>query len=72
MFLVSSIHAPRAGPAGRLTLKRFLEARHRRVAMSPADLRFVDRKLAAQGLDRKIAVSVPQWLLVPAMLRETD
>ena len=57
---------------GRLTLKRFLEARHLRVAMSPTDLRFVDSKLATQGLDRKIAVNVPQWLLVPAMLRETD
>lgn len=57
---------------GRLTLKRFLEARHLRVAMSPTDLRFVDSKLAARGLARKIAISVPQWLLVPEMLRETD
>lgn len=57
---------------GRLTLKRFLEARHLRVAMSPTDLRFVDSKLAAQGLSREIAVNVPQWLLMPEMLRETD
>lgn len=57
---------------GRLTLKRFLDARHLRVAMSPTDLRFVDSKLAIRGLSRKIAVNVPQWLLVPEMLRETD
>ncbi|MBC5767831.1 LysR family transcriptional regulator [Ramlibacter albus] len=58
--------------SGRMTLKRFLDASHLRVAMSPTDLRFVDSKLAAQGLSRKIAVNVPQWLLVPEMLRETD
>lgn len=58
--------------AGRMTLKRFLDAQHLRVAMSPTDLRFVDSKLAAQGLSRKISVNVPQWLLVPEMLRETD
>jgi len=58
--------------AGRMTLKRFLEARHLRVAMSPTDLRFVDSKLAAKGLSRKISLNVPQWLLVPQMLRETD
>ena len=57
---------------GRMTLKRFLDARHLRVAMSPTDLRFVDSKLAAQGLSRKISINVPQWLLVPEMLRETD
>lgn len=57
---------------GRLTLRRFLDARHLRVAMSPTDLRFVDSKLAMRGLSRKIAVNVPQWLLVPEMLRQTD
>lgn len=57
---------------GRLTLKRFLAARHLRVAMSPTDLRFVESKLAARGLGRRIAINVPQWLLVPEMLRETD
>lgn len=58
--------------SGKMTLKRFLDARHLRVAMSPTDLRFVDSKLAAQGLSRKISINVPQWLLVPEMLRETD
>lgn len=58
--------------SGRLTLKRFLAARHLRVAMSPTDLRFVDSKLAERGLNRSIAVSIPQWLLVPEMLRDSD
>jgi DNA-binding transcriptional LysR family regulator len=57
---------------GRMTLKRFLEARHLRVAMSPTDLPFVDSKLTAKGLSRRISLSVPQWLLVPALLRETE
>lgn len=57
---------------GRMTMERFLEARHLRVAMSPTDLRFVDSKLAVHGLSRKISINVPQWLLVPEMLRETD
>ncbi|WP_261793389.1 LysR substrate-binding domain-containing protein, partial [Pseudomonas aeruginosa] len=57
---------------GTMTLKRFLDAGHLRVAMSPTDHRFVDSKLAAEGLSRKISVNVPQWLLVPEMLRETD
>lgn len=57
---------------GRMTMKRFLDAHHLRVAMSPTDLRFVDSQLAMQGLSRRISVNVPQWLLVPEMLRETD
>lgn len=70
--MVCAMRQEHALSSGRMTLKRFLEARHLRVAMSPTDLRFVDSKLAAKGLSRKISVNVPQWLLVPAMLRETD
>ena len=58
--------------SGRLTLERFLEAHQLRVAMSPTDLRFVDSKLAQRGLARRISLNVPQWLLVPEMLRSTD
>ena len=58
--------------AERMTLTRFLDARHLRVAMSPTDLRFVDSRLAARGLARRISINVPQWLLVPEMLRETN
>jgi DNA-binding transcriptional LysR family regulator len=57
---------------GRMTMSRFMQARHLRVAMSPTDLRFVDSLLAAKGLSRQIALSAPQWLLVPALLAETE
>lgn len=56
----------------RMTLDRFLAAKHLRVAMSPTDLRFVDSKLSQKGLSRTISLNVPQWLLVPALLRESD
>lgn len=55
-----------------LTLDAFLQARHVRVSMSPTDLRFVDAALARLGVDRKVALNVPHWLLVPHILRESD
>ncbi|WP_270937628.1 LysR family transcriptional regulator [Falsiroseomonas oryzae] len=65
----------RAGhPASRrpLTLDGFLALRHLRVAMSPTDTRFVDDVLAAQGLRRQVALTVPHWLVVPEVLRAGD
>ncbi|KDC21141.1 LysR substrate-binding domain protein [Bordetella bronchiseptica E014] len=56
----------------RLTLKQFLAYRHVRVSMSPTDIRFVDSVLAGQGLRREVALNVTHWLLVPAVLRDTD
>jgi len=70
--MVCAMQAGHPLAQGRLTLKRFLQARHLRVAMSPTDLRFVDSKLAEMGVARQIAVNIPQWLLVPEMLRDTD
>jgi DNA-binding transcriptional LysR family regulator len=58
--------------AGKLTLAKFLSARHLRVAMSPTDIRFVDDVLAAQGLRREVALTVPHWLLVPGVLAAGD
>lgn len=58
--------------AGRLTLKQFLSYPHLRVSMSPTDIRFVDRVLASKGQERKIALNVTHWLLVPKILEETD
>ncbi|ODP31581.1 LysR family transcriptional regulator [Pandoraea sp. ISTKB] len=57
--------------AGRLTMKRFLEAEHLRVAMSPTDIRFVDNVLADQGFARKVVAKVPHWLLIPPILQES-
>ncbi|HWL29156.1 MAG TPA: LysR family transcriptional regulator [Burkholderiaceae bacterium] len=57
---------------GKVTLRQFLSYSHLRVSMSPTDIRFVDSVLAAKGHERKIALNVTHWLLVPQILQETD
>ncbi len=42
-----------------------------RVSQSPLDDRFVDHQLAASGLDRNIALTVPHWLVVPEIIART-
>jgi DNA-binding transcriptional LysR family regulator len=54
------------------TLERFLAAKHVRVSMSPADLRFVDDVLIAQDHRRDVAINLPHWLVVPRVLHGTD
>lgn len=56
----------------RLTLKAFLSLSHLRISMSPTDARFVDSVLARMGLERKVALNVPHWLTVPAIVAATD
>lgn len=56
----------------KLTLQAFLKYPHLRVAMSPTDMRFVDSELARRGLERRIAVHVPSWLLMPKTLANSD
>lgn len=58
--------------ASKLTLNRFLGARHLRVSMSPTDMRFVDSILADRGLRREVLLNVPHWLLIPPVLSATD
>jgi len=53
-------------------LKDFLASRHIRVAQSPVDDRFVDNWLTAHGHRRQIGLTVPHWLGVPYVVRETD
>lgn len=58
---------------GRLTLKKFLALPH--ALISPRGGSFVgvvDEELARQGLRREVVVSVPQFMLLPAVIRETD
>lgn len=57
---------------GKLTLQAFLKYPHLRVSMSPTDIRFVDNVLADRGLKRRIAINVPNWLLVPPALTGSD
>lgn len=52
-----------------LTLARFLGSAHLKVSMSPTDARFVDGWLAAHGQQRKVVLNVPNWQLVPPLLR---
>jgi DNA-binding transcriptional LysR family regulator len=55
-----------------LALDGFLEQEHLKQSMSPTDLRFVDSVLADMGHRRRITLSVPNWLLVPHVLKQTD
>lgn len=57
---------------GRLSLGRFLAHPHMRVAMSPTDMRFVDNVLLERGLQRRVVLTVPHWLLVPPTLAGSD
>lgn len=57
---------------GALTLPRIIAHEHMKVSMSPTDVRFVDDVLAGLGHQRKIALNVPHWLLVPHVLKRTD
>lgn len=56
----------------RLTVARFLAARHLKVSMSPMDTRFVDDVLSKEKASRDVALNVPHWLLVPHVLASTD
>lgn len=53
-------------------LEDFLASHHIRVAQSPVDDRFVDNWLTAHGHRRHIGLTVPHWLSVPHVVRETD
>lgn len=54
------------------TFESFVAHEHMKVSMSPADVRFVDDVLADLGRQRKIALNVPHWLVVPHVLKNTD
>lgn len=56
----------------KLSIERFLEARHVRVSISTTDERFVEGALRDIGKSRMIALHVPHWTVVRGVLRETD
>jgi DNA-binding transcriptional LysR family regulator len=70
--MVCVMRAGHALAGGALSMDSFLNAEHIRVAMSPTDIRFVDNVLANKGLARKVVANVPHWLLIPAILQETN
>jgi DNA-binding transcriptional LysR family regulator len=55
-----------------ITFGDFIAQEHMKVSMSPTDLRFVDDVLGELGHERKIALNVPHWLVVPHVLKQTD
>ena len=61
-------------PAARrhLDIDAFLALDHLRISISPVDSRFVDDVLARLGRQRRVALNVPHWLVVPEVLRATD
>lgn len=61
---------PKRRSIGRLGI--FVTMPQVKVAQSPIDDRFVDRQLAALGRDRRVALTVPHWLAVPAIVEATD
>jgi DNA-binding transcriptional LysR family regulator len=58
--------------AGRLTLRRYVEAPHALVAPGGTPRGLVDDLLAERGLARRIAVSVPHFLVAPHFVAESD
>lgn len=55
-----------------ITFDDFIAQEHMKVSMSPTDLRFVDDALGELGHQRKIALNVPHWLIVPHVLKKTN
>lgn len=70
LICLSRVGHPRIGAEP--GLEDFLAARHIRVAQSPVDDRFVDNWLTTHGHRRQVSLTVPHWLSVPHVVRETD
>jgi DNA-binding transcriptional LysR family regulator len=54
------------------TLKRYCEQNHLLVSISDARQGYLDEVLAKQGLSRRVAVTVPNFMLAPAALSDSD
>ena len=61
---------PRIG--GTLARKQFLEAAHALVSSIGAGHRVIEDTLLAHGLNRRIALRVPHFMVVPMILERTD
>lgn len=57
---------------GALSFATFLALRHVRVSISPTDTRFVDNVLAGMKAARQVALNTPHWLILPAVLTQSD
>lgn len=57
---------------GPLTLRNYLDAHHAVMRGHGSPPSMLEQTLARRGHERKIALSVPQFLLLPAVVAETD
>lgn len=58
-------------PARRLSLKQYLQASHVRVSVLDSDADAIDHLLAKRRLARKVALTVPHFSLIPAIVQRT-
>ncbi|MBA1292463.1 LysR family transcriptional regulator [Pseudomonas lurida] len=56
----------------KMSMDEFLAAGHIHVAVTSHDLRFVDNTLVESKLERNIVITVPHWLILPAVLSDTN
>lgn len=61
-----------ADDGAKLTLKKFLQARHVAIDSMGSGLQFFDEALERQGIRRDIALRVPHFAVIPMILAETD
>jgi DNA-binding transcriptional LysR family regulator len=54
------------------SLEAFAAARHLLVSPGGHNTGLADRKLAALGLERRVVLSLPQFLVAPFVIAETD
>ena len=59
------------GTLQEMTLEHFLSLRHLKISSHPADQRFIDNTLVERGVERRIAVNLPYWLVAPDVLAQT-
>jgi len=55
-----------------LDLDRYLSAKHLLISLSGEPTGFVDLLLESQGLQRRVAMTVNQFSIVPKILRQSD
>ena len=56
----------------RLSLRQYLELEHFLISPSGTKIGLVDEWLAEQGMERRVALVVPHYLIVPSILIDTD
>ena len=74
LYLDDFVIAMRRGHklAGGLTLKRFCAAEHVLVSLTADVYGFIDAALAERGVSRRVAVTVPNFMMALSLIAETD